>query len=103
MGVTVHQGDPDPVLVAVTPAGFVEPGRDHRRGVVGHRSVQPPADRGRRGNSRGRLVGVGQDVGHGARHQGQGVHGGDLRHAFTAMFVLLWTAGSTTSARPLPG
>ena len=45
-------------------AGFVEPGRDHRRGVVAHAGGKPLAGRGRRRSGRLALVlAVGQDVG----------------------------------------
>ncbi len=45
VGVPVDEGDPGPLVVAVAAVGFVEPGSDHRRGVVANASVKPLTSR----------------------------------------------------------
>jgi hypothetical protein len=106
--VAVDQGDPGPSVVGVTAVGLGEPGRDHRRGVVGHAGVQPLArsDR-RRGSSPGRFGVLGQDVRHGTRLAGHVEDRGDLAHPLAVALLALGTAsgqllagGGLGSGRP---
>jgi hypothetical protein len=89
----------------VAAVGLGEPGRDHRRGVVGHGGVQPLARGDRRWGGRlGRLGVLGQDVGDNARLRGHVEDRGDLaRPLAVALLALAAASGQLLADRGLGG